>query len=733
MKLASLNNGSRDGQLIVVSPSGNRYLCASGIAPHLQAALDEWKNLRPALERLAEQLTLPHQGTVLQVDQLCAPLPRAYEWIDGSAYLHHIRLSRRSRNASVPATLETEPMAYQGGSGVLLAARSEVVLPDAGWDLDMEGEVCVIVDDIPRGISPTQAEAKILLVLLANDLTYRGLVPGDLAKGFGFLHSKPATAFSPWAVTPDQLGSKWHGGRLHLPLHCTVNGQRIGQANAGTSMHFSFGELIAHAAKTRSLTAGTLIGSGTVSSPSPNAGASCLVEIRAQQIIDGGGATVAYLQCGDKLRIEALTEAGESPFGAIEQSVVAGTLATPLTTAPHSPSSPPWSPPMTDPVSSNPLGLTRLLGIHYYVRQLERSRRFYTECLRFAEIGKSNDQLEKVGRQKSLVFEAGQCTVVCSQPIGSGGRASRYLSRHPDGIGTLAFEVTDIEETFRYLDKHGGTPISRIKQDHKDGGWIKTFSITTPFGDTTFRFIQRHQYTDLFHGMERYETPQGAANQLGFTGVDHITSNFQTMSPALLWLEHVMGLKRFWGVQFHTDDSSTANDGQGSGLRSAVFWEPSSNIKFANNEPYRPSFRNSQINLFHEDHRGDGVQHIALVTTDILTAVRKLRASGAEFMPTPGSYYDMLPERMAREGVGSIEENIDELRELGILVDGDHKGAYLLQIFLKDSAGLYGAADAGPFFYEVIQRKGDDGFGAGNFRALFESIEREQTQASAGK
>ncbi len=385
------------------------------------------------------------------------------------------------------------------------------------------------------------------------------------------------------------------------------------------------------------------------------------------------------------------------------------------------------------------LGLTRLLGIHYYVRDLERSRRFYTEYLDFAETGRSNAALTTAGRQRSLVFEAGGCAVVCSEPVGEGGRAARYLSRHPDGVGTLAFEVEDIEATFLELDRGGGNPISAIVTEHQDGGWFKTFSITTPFGDTTFRFVQRHQTLSLFAGMERYASARGGKNRFAFTGIDHITSNFQTMSPALLWLEHVMGFEHFWDVQFHTRDvaseqpkrPSQAPD-HGSGLRSAVMVDPHTGIKFANNEPYRPAFKNSQINMFHEDNRGDGVQHVALATSDILAAVRGLRERGVEFMPTPHAYYELLPERLEREGVKKIDEDISELEELGILVDGQARGAYLLQIFLKDSAGLYGSAEAGPFFFELIQRKGDEGFGAGNFRALFESIEREQLGTPKG-
>lgn len=382
--------------------------------------------------------------------------------------------------------------------------------------------------------------------------------------------------------------------------------------------------------------------------------------------------------------------------------------------------------------SKSKLGLTRLLGIHYYVRDLERSRRFYTECLDFAETGQSGEHLTREGRQRSLVFEAADCRVVCSEPMGDGGRAARYLSRHPDGIGTLAFEVADIEATFHTLDAGGGNPISEIVTVREGDGWYKSFSITTPFGDTTFRFVQREAFPALFPGLDMYREPRGGKNRFGFAGFDHVTSNFQTMSPALLWLEHVMGFQHFWEVQFHTRDVSQREQTRkehGSGLRSSVMVDPTTGIKFANNEPYRPAFKSSQINIFHEDNRGDGVQHVAIATADILSAVRGLRERGVEFMPTPSTYYELLPERLEREGVQRIDENIRELEQLGILVDGQARGAYLLQIFLKDSAGLYGNANAGPFFFEIIQRKGDQGFGAGNFRALFESIEREQIAA----
>ena len=378
------------------------------------------------------------------------------------------------------------------------------------------------------------------------------------------------------------------------------------------------------------------------------------------------------------------------------------------------------------------LGIRRIEAIHYYVRDLERSRRFYTEKLDFRETGESSPQLVEGGHQHALVFEGGSCRVVCSTPVGEGGRAHRYLQKHPDGVGSIIFEVSDIEHTFTLLEGRGGTPVHEIQTTSTPGGELKTFVITTPFGDTTFRFVERRGDFSLYPGFEAYATPRGGQNSLGFEAFDHITSNFETMAPALLWMEHVLGFERFWKVEFHTDDVKKRLDEAGSGLRSVVMWDPDSGVKFANNEPYRPNFKASQINVFHEEHRGDGVQHVALGVRDILATVRALRSRGVEFMPAPAAYYAALPARLSALGVGALREPIDELRELEVLVDGDGPGRYLLQIFLKDSAGLYKSADAGPFFYELIQRHGDEGFGAGNFRALFESIEREQTEATSG-
>ena len=377
------------------------------------------------------------------------------------------------------------------------------------------------------------------------------------------------------------------------------------------------------------------------------------------------------------------------------------------------------------------LGIVRLEAMHCYVRDLERSRRFYTEKLDFAEIAASGPELERSGRQRSAVFEAAGVRVVCSEPVGEGGRAWRWLRKHPDGVGTLVFEVEDAQRTFELLEERGGTPITDVQRFADDGGSIATFNITTPFGDSTFRFIERRGFRSLYPGMVAHPVAKGGRNAFRFGTIDHVTSNFETMKPALLWMEHVLGFEEFWEVQFHTAEAAgearkKAMQAKGSGLRSTVMRDPRSGVKFANNEPWRPAFKNSQINIFHEDQRGDGIQHAALTVQDIVAAVRGMRERAVEFMPTPGTYYDMMPQRLKDIGVGRIQEDVATLRDLQILVDGAAAGSYLLQIFLKDSAGLYQEPEAGPFFFEIIQRKGDLGFGAGNFRALFESIERDQ-------
>ena len=378
-----------------------------------------------------------------------------------------------------------------------------------------------------------------------------------------------------------------------------------------------------------------------------------------------------------------------------------------------------------------PIGIRRLEALHYYVHDLERSRRFYTTMMDFAETAVSSPEHDQALHQRSALFEAGGVRVLVSQPTATGtSDASLFLRKHPDGVGMLLFEVEDIDRTFQLVEARGGTPTTDVITVREGPGSFRTFGITTPFGDTEFRFVARQDYPATYPYLVRHPQPRGGANGFGFGHIDHVTSNFLTMKPALLWMEHVLGFEEFWEVQFHTADVTRQRDAamqaHGSGLRSVVMRDPHSGVKFANNEPWRPDFQASQIQLFHEDLRGDGVQHAALTVNDMLSTVKGLRERGVEFMPTPGSYYDMLPERLTRIGVEKIDEAIPALRELGILVDGGARGSYMLQIFLKESAGLYREPAAGPFFFEIIQRKGDEGFGAGNFRALFESIEREQ-------
>jgi 4-hydroxyphenylpyruvate dioxygenase len=378
-------------------------------------------------------------------------------------------------------------------------------------------------------------------------------------------------------------------------------------------------------------------------------------------------------------------------------------------------------------MSLAPLGIRKIAALVYYVHDLARVRAFMLGKLDFTEIGEASPDLIRRGRQCSAIFRAGDVNLVVCAPVGEGGRAWRYLRKHPEGVGTVVFEVDEIDRTFRLLEERGGTMITDIERFTDDGGTLAMFSMTTPLGDTTFRFIERRGYRDFFPGVVNHEKPRGGNNAFGFKRIDHLTSNFQTMSPALLWMEHVMGMERFWTVQFHTQDVAPERE-HGSGLRSVVMMEPQSKLKFACNEPLRPFFKESQINIFAEDHRGDGIQHAALAVPDIIRSIRGLRERGAEFMPTPGTYYDALPARLERLGVGTIDEDISVLRELEILVDGEGARQYLLQIFLKEAAFLEHDPEAGPFFFEIIQRKGSNGFGAGNFRALFESIERQQRQ-----
>jgi fumarylacetoacetate (FAA) hydrolase len=324
MRLATLRNGTRDGALIVVDASGSRYTLAHEVAANLQAALDSWDRSEPRLRQLADGLERDLRGgTPLDPSQLAAPLPRAYEFIDGSAYVNHIELVRRARGAEMPPGLLTDPLVYQGGSGVLLGPSDPLPLLNADYGLDFESEIAAVLGDVPLGTRPESADANIRLFMLANDVTYRNLVPPELAKGFGFFLSKPATAFSPFAVTKDELGANYRDGRVQLRLKTTYNDAVVGDCDSGPEMHFSFWDLLAHIATTRAFTAGSILGSGTVSNRDPARGVSCLAERRTREILTDGAARTPFMKVGDRVRIEAFDDGGRSVFGAIDQVVIA--------------------------------------------------------------------------------------------------------------------------------------------------------------------------------------------------------------------------------------------------------------------------------------------------------------------------------------------------------------------------------------------------------------------------
>jgi len=324
MKLASLKGG-RDGRLVLVSRDLTRAAPAPGIASTLQAALDDWDRIRPDLEGVYRALNAGKaEGAFPFAEEACAsPLPRAYQWADGSAYLAHVELVRKARGAEMPNSFWTDPLMYQGGSDGFQGPRDPIIADEA-WGIDFEGEVAVVTGDVATGCSLAEAERSIRLMMLVNDVSLRNLVPGELAKGFGFFQSKPASAFSPVAVTSDELGGHWRDGRLHLPLLVQLNGNQFGAPDAGTDMAFNFPQLIAHAAKTRALAAGSIIGSGTVSNRDGSAGSACIAERRMLEQIESGAPKTPFLKSGDRVRIEMKDEGGRSIFGAIEQDVRAG-------------------------------------------------------------------------------------------------------------------------------------------------------------------------------------------------------------------------------------------------------------------------------------------------------------------------------------------------------------------------------------------------------------------------
>ena len=342
MKIATLRNGTRDGELVLVSRDLTKAVRASetiaGLST-LQQMLDDWDSYAPAANRIAAELndTAAAIGARLATfdfdpSRAMAPLPRAYQWADGSAYINHVELARKARGAELPASFATDPLMYQGCSDVFIGAMDPVPVADEAWGIDLEGEIAVILDDTPMGIASQQALDYVRLVALVNDVSLRNLIPNEVAKGFGFFHGKPASSFSPVAVTPDELGTAWRDGKVHLPLLAAINGKLIGRPNAGVDMTFSFTQLIAHAAKTRRLGAGTIVGSGTVSNKldggpgkpvdAGGVGYTCLAEVRVVETLLAGEASTPFLAFGDRVRLEMLDGDGNSIFGAIDQTIV---------------------------------------------------------------------------------------------------------------------------------------------------------------------------------------------------------------------------------------------------------------------------------------------------------------------------------------------------------------------------------------------------------------------------
>ena len=333
MKLATRRNGTRDGELVLVSRDFVRCVSVPEIARTLQAAVDEWDRVAPALQAIATELNAGrmYDAVPFEPATVMAPLPRAYQWADGSAYVNHVELVRKARGAVMPPEFWTDPLMYQGGSDNMLGATDDIVVDDEAWGVDFEAEVAVVTADVPMGTAASEAGRSIRLLMLVNDVSLRNLVPAELAKGFGFVQSKPASAFSPVAVTPDELGDAWQGCKVHLPLLSTLNGALFGRPNAGVDMTFDFAQLIAHVAKTRELEAGSIVGSGTVSNKEAGGpgrpaaaggvGYSCIAEQRTVETLLSGKPVTPFMRFGDRIRIEMVDAQGRSIFGAIDQQV----------------------------------------------------------------------------------------------------------------------------------------------------------------------------------------------------------------------------------------------------------------------------------------------------------------------------------------------------------------------------------------------------------------------------
>jgi 4-hydroxyphenylpyruvate dioxygenase len=373
------------------------------------------------------------------------------------------------------------------------------------------------------------------------------------------------------------------------------------------------------------------------------------------------------------------------------------------------------------------IGLVGYDSLHFVVEDIERSRHFYRK-LDFQEVARSGDELTARSDQRSVVFGAGAVRICVSAPTGPRSKAARYLKRHPAGMMSLGFRVKSLADAMARLEERGGTFLGDPIEDlDARGGRYRAVEIATPLGDVAFRFVERDRYDAFAPGFA--DSGPGAAsrpeNTFGIREVDHVTCNGLTMQPVIAFYRDVLGFEPFWEVRFHTQDAAAATHAEGSGLKSMVMWDPDSQIKFATNEPLRPHFRESQIYKFVEDNDGPGVQHVAFNVTDILATVEELKRRGIEFMDTPEAYYRDLPRRLKALGLEGVREELGLLEKHRVLLDGS-RDAYMLQIFLREARVLYSDERAGPFFYEIIQRCGDQGFGYGNFRALFESIERAQ-------
>jgi len=372
------------------------------------------------------------------------------------------------------------------------------------------------------------------------------------------------------------------------------------------------------------------------------------------------------------------------------------------------------------------LGLLGYDSYTFVVENLERSRAFYTKKFDFREVAASSRGLSERTGETSIVFGAGDARVQIVAPLSQTSAAARYLRRHPAGVASLNFRVQSLDQARDVLARRKATFLgNEVDERDAQGGRYRSLDIATPLGEVVFRFVERSDFAAFAPGFEAAPAEASlAGNRFGFQRVDHVTSNARTMGPVIDWYRTMLGLEEFWNISFHTEDVAPGRAG-GTGLKSIVMWDPESGIKFATNEPLAPNFEASQISRFVYENHGPGIQHIAFSVPEIIPTIEDLRRLGVDFLPTPGAYYRAMPERLKTLKISNVKEDLKALEQLEILVDGaDDK--YMLQIFLREASGLYDDERAGPFFYEVIQRAGDQGFGYGNFRALFESIEREQ-------